>query len=154
MVEKIQAVSRRRRNRLDVNLSVAAHAALAQRISLELAATRALVTNSMLSRYADLMAQFHIELERKFNAAELDAMRWMLLRGKHLTIRELWHQDRAIAKSRFVQAVRCASEESGWPLSRPYTNKLLRMLETILSTEEYFGLIDYLAIDPAVRKAV
>lgn len=152
MVTKTQGVARRRSNRLDVNLSVPAHAALTRRTCLEVDATRALVTNSIVSRYADLMAEYHATIETKFNTSEIEALRGVIDRGKHLTFKTLWRQDRATCKMDFARAVRHASDDIEWTLSRTQTNKLLRILESILSTEEYFGLIDYLSLDPSLQK--
>ena len=135
-----------------MNLSVPASAALNRRLCPEEQATRALVANSIVARYADLMTQYHAGIETKFTAAEITALKSIIKNGKYLSLRTLWLQDRSTSKMDFVRAVRRASEDPDWTLSRSYTNKLLKVLETVLSTEEYFGLIDYLSLDPSLQK--
>ena len=151
-IKSADIIQHRTSKRLDMKLSVSASAALTRRLCPEEQASRALVANSIVARYADLMAQYHSGIETKFTAAEISALRSIISKGKYLSLRTLWLQDRATSKMDFVRAVRRASEDPDWSLSRSYTNKLLKVLETVLSTEEYFGLIDYLALDPALQK--
>jgi len=143
-----QTRSRRRKARLDMNLSVPAHAALDRRTCLASKASQAVVVNSILSRYADIMAKYHAKIESKFNPTEIEAMRRMISSGKYITVKKLWLQDRATSKLDFAAAVRCASADPDWMLSNAQTNTLLKILaKKEFSTEEYFGLIDYLSLE-------
>jgi len=151
-MKRTNTVRRRSRTRLDMNLSVSASAALARRTQIGTGPSRSLVVNSMLSRYADLMAESHATTANsKFNASEIEALRGVLSRGKHLSYKDLWLQDRATCRMDFARAIRKASKDSAWGLSPSRTSKLLRILESILSTDEYFGLIDYLTLDPSAQ---
>ena len=137
--------------RLDVNLSSTALDAIRRREHRERNASTGCVVNSMIARYADVMSELHTRMETKFDPEELDALRAVVREGRFLSVETLWRKDRAIDKSAFVAAVRLAAKESAWSLGPSRTAKLVRILERVTDTPEFFGLCDYLALDPVLR---